>query len=180
MVWSVGSDYFMAGYSSKVHSDGKAWYYFHRYTPAPLPATPPPPLSPSLPALSLCLPRARAGTHAPHTRAESPSGSSCMNYRLLMWGYEMPSAQEAAHSLAGLLESASSLKIKKDKKIIIIKYNLNNKEFACDVVHTMLICLSERGQTDNQVKLQIEQIEQTPSVAVHSPRLLHHPVNIGK
>lgn len=30
MVWSVGSDYFMAGYSSKVHPDGKAWYYFHR------------------------------------------------------------------------------------------------------------------------------------------------------
>lgn len=87
MVWSVRSDYFMAGYSSKVHSDGKAWYHFHRY--------PPPPAS-----LFLSLSLSCTCAHAPHARSKSPSGCFCMNYRLLMWGYEMPSVQEAVQSLA--------------------------------------------------------------------------------
>lgn len=82
----------MAGYSSKVHSDGKTRYYFHRAQP------PPSPTNTRARAPFSAMERARTHTHtqAPHTRAEFPSGSFCMNYRLLMRGYETPSAQEAA------------------------------------------------------------------------------------
>lgn len=52
---------------------------------------------------------ARARTR---TEAQSPLGSFCMNYRLLMRGYKTPSAQEAVHFLAALLDSASSVQIK--------------------------------------------------------------------
>lgn len=77
--------------------------------------------------------------HAAHTRAESPSGSFCMNYRVWMRGYEMPSAQEAVHSHAALMETAAALQIK--IQILIIK-NLHI------IASRGWICLAEVGLAD--------------------------------